>query len=112
MRTKNQFENRSKTDVHYNHNHDTPELAHLEKWNDLAQKFFRMHQRDLRPPFFKRWGGINGRFRREIEKLETNYKRKCSGKNLVSRRSSFSMSQVNADLNDEIENSSEENSSR
>ena len=60
----------------------------MEKWNDLAQKFFRIHQSDLRPAFHKRWGGSNGRFRREITKLERNYGRKCSSKNLIPRRSS------------------------
>ena len=74
----------------------------MEKWNDLAQKFFRIHQSDLRPAFYKRWGGSDGRFRREIKKLEKNYSRNCSKKNLIPRRSSF--------VTDESDFESEENS--
>ena len=80
------FENCSKTDVHFNHDHEFPEIAHLEKWNDLAKKFFRQHQEDLRPSFYRVWAGTDGRFQREIKKLEQNFNRKCSNKNSLPRR--------------------------
>ena len=95
------IKNQSKTDVHFNHDHEVPEVAELEKWNDLAQKFFRMHQEDLRPVFYRKWAGSNGRFRREIIKLERNYSRKCSSKNLIPRRSSFSKDDFNFDSEEE-----------
>jgi len=81
----------AKTDVHFNHNHEHgPEIAHLEKWNALARKFFRMHEADLRPRFFQNWAGTDGtdgRFQREINKLEKAFKRKCSRKDLIPRQS-------------------------
>merc|ERR1712156_634817 len=81
----------AKTDVHFNHDHDIPEVAQLEKWNGLAQKFFRHHGADLRKPFLARWGGgKKGRFEREIKKLEQAYARKCSEKDTTSVRSSYS----------------------
>ena len=55
-------------------------------WNDLAQKFFRIHQADLRPRFHQKWAGTKsqkGRFEKEIKKLEKNFQRKCSSKNLI-----------------------------
>ena len=55
-------------------------------WNDLAQKFFRMHQSDLRPRFHQKWASTEsqkGRFEKEIKKLEKNFNRKCSSKNLI-----------------------------
>ena len=55
-------------------------------WNDLAQKFFRMHETDLRKRFHQQWAGTDnkmGRFEKEIKKLEKNFKRKCSSKNLI-----------------------------
>lgn len=73
------------TDVYYNYDHKYPELAELTKWNDLAQKFFRNHGQDLRRSFVKRWNGSNGRFTKEIKKLETAFNRKCSSKHLVPR---------------------------
>ena len=81
----------AKTDVHFNHNHDMPEVAQLEKWNALAQKFFRMHQEDLRASFHRRWavtrhGKYNGRFEKEIKKLEQNFMRKCAGTYQTPRR--------------------------
>ena len=60
----------------------------MEKWNDLAKKFFHMHEADLRPSFYRKWAGTSGRFQREIRKLERNFNRKCSNKNSVPRRSS------------------------
>ena len=60
-----------------------------------------MHQEDLRKSFYKRWGGSNGRFRHEIKKLERNYSRKCSRKNLIPRRSSDFMDDSNSDANKE-----------
>ena len=79
--SKKLFENRSKTDINFNYDHYSPEIAQLEKWNDLAQKFFRMHEADLRPKFYEKWAGTNGRFQREIRKLEQNYERPCGQKN-------------------------------
>ena len=76
------FLNPCKTDVHFNHDHDIHEIAQLEKWNDLAQKWFRHHGDDLRSMFSQRWSGPNGRFQKEIKKLERSFKRKCSTKNL------------------------------
>lgn len=73
----------AKTDVHFNQDHESPEIAQLKKWNDLAEKFFELHETDLRPSFFRRWGGVNGRFAREIKKLEKNFDRKCSNKNRI-----------------------------
>ena len=64
-----------------------------------------MHQQDLRASFYRTWAGSNGRFRREIIKLERNYMRKCSSKNLIPRRSSYSTDNSNSDA--EEENSSE-----
>ena len=64
-----------------------------------------MHQQDLRASFYRTWAGSNGRFRREITKLERNYMRKCSSKNLIPRRSSYSTDNSNSDA--EEENSSE-----
>ena len=57
-------------------------------WNALANKFFQMHEADLRPKFFRNWAGSNqnGRFAREIKKLEQNFIRKCSSKDLVPRQ--------------------------
>lgn len=80
------FENSYQTDVHFNYDHESPEVAILEMWNDLAQKFFRMHQADLRPRFHQKWAGTDsqkGRFEKEIKKLEKNFNRKCSSKNLI-----------------------------
>ena len=74
--------NHCKTDVHFNHDHDFHEVAQLEKWNDLAQKWFRHHGDDLRSKFSKRWSGLDGRFQKEIKKLERSFARKCSAKNL------------------------------
>ena len=45
-----------------------------------------MHEADLRPQFYRRWAGQNGRFQREIRKLEKNFLRKCSNKNSIPRR--------------------------
>ena len=81
------YENHSKTDVHFNHDHESPEIALLEKWNNLAQKFFRMHEADLRPKFYENWAGKGGRFQREIKKLERNFSRKCSNKDTHPRQS-------------------------
>ena len=61
----------------------------MEKWNNLAQKFFRMHKEDLRPTFYAKWAGKSGRFQREIQKLEQNFRRKCSNKNTLPRRAIF-----------------------
>ena len=58
-----------------------------------------MHQNDLRPLFYRRWGGTNGRFQREIKKLEKSYNRKCASKNLIPRRSSF-QDQAKSDADD------------
>ena len=80
------FKNFSKTDVHFNYDHESPEIAILEMWNDLAQKFFRMHETDLRKRFHQQWAGTEdkiGRFEKEIKKLEKNFNRKCSSKNLI-----------------------------
>ena len=73
----------AKTDVHFNHDHkDGPEIAQLEKWNALAQKFFRMHQEELSSRFYRKWavkpfvtphGKFIGRFEKEIGKLERNF---------------------------------------
>ena len=85
---KYRFENFSKTDVHFNYDHESPEIAILEMWNDLAQKFFRMHETDLRKRFHQQWAGADdkiGRFEKEIKKLEKNFNRKCSSKNLITR---------------------------
>jgi len=73
----------AKTDVHFNHDHESPEIAQLEKWNDLAQKFFRLHEEDLRPFFHRKWAGKDGKFQKEIKKLERNFERNCSSKNLI-----------------------------
>ena len=56
-------------------------MAQLEKWNALAQKWFNNHGDDLRKKFRTRWSGSNGRFQREIKKLEKSFSRKCSIKN-------------------------------
>ena len=93
----------AKTDVHFNHDHSMPEVAQLEKWNALAQKFFRMHQEDLRASFHRRWavtrhGKYNGRFEKEIKKLEQNFMRKCAGTYQTPRQSN-----PDADDNDSTE---------
>ena len=80
----------AKTDVNYNHHQPIPEVAQLEKWNALAHKFFRTHQEDLRPNFYRKWAlpspGIpNGRFEKEIMKLETNFIR-CAEKHHDKRK--------------------------
>ena len=56
-------------------------MAQLEKWNALAQKWFQNHGDDLREKFRTRWSGSNGRFQKEIKKLEKSFSRKCSTKN-------------------------------
>ena len=66
-----------------------------------------MHQEDLRALFHKRWAGSDGKFRREIQKLEQNYNRRCSNKNLIPRPSSFSEAELNLDIDEGTENSSE-----
>ena len=101
--------------MHYNHDHDIPEIAQLEKWNALAQKFFRMHEEDLRPKFYRRWGGTSGRFLREIKKLEKSYtSRKCASKNVVPRRSTFedTYNKSNGNVDEEKKNSSEDRERR
>ena len=55
-------------------------MAELEKWNDLAGKWFRLHGNNLRLKFLARWSGPDGRFQREIKKLEKSFYRKCSTK--------------------------------
>jgi len=72
----------SKTDVHFNHDHPSSELAKLEKWNMLAHKFDRLHAEDFRPKFYQKWFGKNGRLDRENWKLEDAFARKCSLKHL------------------------------
>ena len=67
----------------------------MEKWDALAQKFFRIHETDLRPPFFKRWAGKKGRFEKEIQKLKDNFLRKCSNKNTIPRPMTESKDHVN-----------------
>ena len=85
----------------------------MEKWNALAQKFFRMHEEDLRPMFHRRWGGTSGRFQREIKKLEQSYtSRKCASKNLVPRRSTFKFNESNRTVDEEKKNSSEDRERR
>ena len=69
----------------------------MEKWNDLAQKFFRLHESDLRLLFYRRWSGKNGRFQREIKKLGKSYVRKCASKNLLPRRSRFTIDDADVD---------------
>ena len=85
-----EIENKYKTDIYFNHGHEHPQIAHLEKWNALAQKFFRMHQADLRPKFYRNWAGSSsndkGRFDREIKKLEQNFLRKCSNDDMAQRQ--------------------------
>ena len=90
-RSKKLFENRSKTDINFNYRHKFLEIAQLEKWNDLAQKFFRMHEADLRSEFYEKWAGTNGRFHREVLKLEKNYKRPCrhNWPNRIPRQSTY-----------------------
>ena len=47
-------------------------------WNDLGQKFFQMHEKDLRKRFHQQWAGADdkiGRFEKEIKKLEKNFNR-------------------------------------
>ena len=76
------FLNHCKTDVNFNHDHDFHEVAQLEKWNALAEKWFKHHGDDLRSKFSRRWSGPGGRFQKEIKKLEKSFYRKCSTKNL------------------------------
>ena len=52
----------------------------MEKWSALADKWFRLHGNELRKKFSDRWSGQNGRFKREIAKLEKSFHRKCSHK--------------------------------
>ena len=67
-----------------------------------------MHEEDLRPKFHRRWGGRNGRFQREIGKLEKSYGRKCASKNLVPRRSSYQdVNKSNRNVDEKKKNSSE-----
>ena len=75
----------SKTDVHFNHDHPSSELAQLEKWNALAHKFFQNHAEDFLPKFNQKWFGKNGndgRLNREVTKLYKAYDRKCTAKHL------------------------------
>ena len=58
-------------------------MAQLEKWNALAQKWFKNHGDDLREKFRTKWSGSNGRFQKEIKKLERSFARKCSTKKSV-----------------------------
>ena len=48
-----------------------------------------MHGADLRSKFHDRWAGKDGRFQREIKKLERSFRRKCSVKNSVPRLSNY-----------------------
>ena len=55
-------------------------MAQLEKWNALAKKWFKNHGDDLRKKFRTKWSGSDGRFQKEIKKLERSFNRKCSTK--------------------------------
>ena len=71
--------------MHFNHDHEYLEIAQLEKWDALAQKFFRAHKDDLRFAFVQRWAGQKGRFKKEMKKLGQNFLRNCSNKNTIPR---------------------------
>lgn len=74
------------TDVQFNHDHEFHQVAELEKWEDLAGKWFRLHGDNLRKSFSKKWKGPNGefspegRFQKEIKKLKKSFDRNCSNK--------------------------------
>ena len=82
----------NQSEVHFNHDHDYPEVAQLEKWNALAQKLLRLHQDDFRPSFYRRWSGTykprtrTAKFHQEILKLEKNVRRNCAGTYQTPRR--------------------------
>ena len=87
-------------------------MAQLDKWNDLANKFFRIHKDDLRPRFHRRWAGnsgTNGRFQHEIGKLKKSFDRKCSNKDSVPRRTKAKSS---ADSDEKKNNFSEDRERR
>ena len=83
------LEKLSKTDVHFNHDHEFHQVAELEKWSALAGKWFKLHGENLRPKFLAKWSGPNGkfgkegRFQKEIKKLEKSFHRKCSNKKVL-----------------------------
>ena len=74
------IENLTKTDIYFNYDHDHRQIAQLEKWTALADKWFQLHGNELRKKFSDRWSGQNGRFKKEIAKLEKSFHRKCSHK--------------------------------
>ena len=103
----------AETEVHFNHDHYMPEIAALEKWNALAKKFFKRHQEDLRPSFYRRWavtphGKFTGRFEKEIYKLEQNLLRNCAGTYQTPRRNNVYADIIGADEVDAAENNSVE----
>ena len=78
----------AKTDVHFNRDHEFHQVAELEKWEALADKWFRLHGDNLRKSFLARWSGPNGewnkgRFQKEINKLKKSFARKCSNKYIL-----------------------------
>ena len=78
----------AKTDVHFNHDHEFHQVAELEKWEALADKWFRFHGDNLRKSFLARWSGPNGewnkgRFQKEMSKLKKSFARKCSNKEIL-----------------------------
>ena len=78
----------AKTDVHFNRDHEFHQVAELEKWEALADKWFRLHGDNLRKSFLARWSGPNGewnkgRFQKEINKLKRSFSRKCSNKYIL-----------------------------
>ena len=78
----------AKTDVHFNRDHEFHQVAELEKWEALADKWFRFHGDNLRKSFLARWSGPNGewnkgRFQKEMSKLKKSFARKCSNKEIL-----------------------------
>ena len=82
----------AKTDVHFNHDHEFPQVAELEKWEALAGKWFRLHGDNLRKSFSAIWSGPDGkyspdgRFQKEIKKLKRSFARKCANKKTLHGR--------------------------